>query len=67
MVHRLCTQLFCYIPASLRRILELKLLKLTTIFLHHPLCIQGSRACFTDSHVCTQLFCYNHASQRQKY
>ncbi len=39
---RMCTQLFCYIPASLRQTFELKFLKLSAIFLHHPLCIQGS-------------------------
>jgi hypothetical protein len=63
MLHRICTQLFTYSPASLRQIFELKFLKLSAIFLHHSLCIQGSRACFTDSRVCTQLFCYNPASR----
>ncbi len=62
---RVCTQLFCYTPASLRQTFELKLLKLSPIFLYHPLCIQGSQACFTNSRLCTQLFCYNPASLRQ--
>ena len=40
-----------------------KIFEIVRYFLHHRLCIQGSRACFTDSRVCTQLFCYNPASR----